>query len=225
METGKLYYKLFSDYTPEQFDHSVTLVVNRLKKWNIDVRGKKCLDVGCGGGRNLVALKRLGAREIHGLDIDEKLVGLARERSVGGNVVVGDSIELPYADESFDFIICAGVAHHVRDPQKCLDEVYRVLRDGGQAYILLYKKHFYWDTVVFMRKVAKIIPFYVMQKILWFLPANRKYNIMDNWYVTYLNFYSEEEARMLLKKFVCRKVEDTSENINVRFVVTKQTSV
>ena len=82
-KTGTLYGKLFSAYDEKLFEASVDLFAARHKRWGIDVswfKDKVCLDGGCGGGRYLVALSRLGAREVQGIDLSTEHVSLVKKR-------------------------------------------------------------------------------------------------------------------------------------------------
>lgn len=42
---------------------------------------------------------------------------------------------LPFVDDSIDFVVCNAVLEHVKEPQKIIDEIYRVLKIGGRTYI------------------------------------------------------------------------------------------
>jgi 2-polyprenyl-3-methyl-5-hydroxy-6-metoxy-1,4-benzoquinol methylase len=46
-----------------------------------------------------------------------------------------DSIKLPYADGEFDAVLSCGVLEHVFDPESSLDELFRILKPGGQLFI------------------------------------------------------------------------------------------
>lgn len=48
---------------------------------------------------------------------------------------IGDIQKLPLKDCVFDTVFCTQVLEHVPEPQKAIDEIYRVLRDGGHAII------------------------------------------------------------------------------------------
>ena len=49
--------------------------------------------------------------------------------------VHADATDLPFEDESFDFVICVHVLEHVPDDRKALREFFRVLRPGGEAVL------------------------------------------------------------------------------------------
>lgn len=58
--------------------------------------------------------------------------------------VVGDVQDLPFKNEEFGALICISVLEHVENPQKAVDEMYRILRKGGKALVyapFLYSYH------------------------------------------------------------------------------------
>ena len=82
--TSELYGSLFTAYDQKRFEESVELFEMRHKRWGIPLEwfsGKTCLDGGCGGGRFVVALAKLGAERVEGIDISEDAVAAARARS------------------------------------------------------------------------------------------------------------------------------------------------
>src|SRR5262245_43926192 len=73
--TGRLFSDLWGPYDGKLFEESVDLFVKRLQKARFDpnwFKAKSCLDAGCGGGRNSVAMARLGAKEVVGIDVGEQ---------------------------------------------------------------------------------------------------------------------------------------------------------
>lgn len=48
--------------------------------------------------------------------------------------LVCDGHDLPFADDSFDLVVCEAVLEHVFDPRRCVAEIHRVLRDGGLVF-------------------------------------------------------------------------------------------
>jgi SAM-dependent methyltransferase len=104
----------------------------------------RALDVGCGSGRTLDELARLGARA-SGVDTDPVCVRAAGER--GHDARPGTATDLPYADASFDLVTCLDVLEHVPDDVGALAEMLRVTRPGGHllltvpAYQALWSRH------------------------------------------------------------------------------------
>lgn len=99
--------------------------------------GMKLLDFGCGPGTISVGLaERISPGELHGIDMEESQVELARRAAKDGdhsNMVfhVGNATELPFDDNTFDVAHCHAVLMHVPDAQATLAEVKRVLKPGG----------------------------------------------------------------------------------------------
>ncbi len=94
-----------------------------------DLRGKRVLDAGCGGGRFAALLAREGVRVV-GLDLD--LVGLEQSRdhlgrSAGASFVQGDLFQPPFQAASFDFIYSLGVLHHTPHPPAAFAALVRVV--------------------------------------------------------------------------------------------------
>ncbi len=106
-----------------------------------DVRGcKRILDAACGNGRySRFLLKRADADAlITAFDYSRGMLKRARERLRGGRVshLAADLTRLPYADDSFDAIICGWVLEHLPDPRPGLKELARVLRPSGKVLLL-----------------------------------------------------------------------------------------
>ncbi|TSA23924.1 class I SAM-dependent methyltransferase [bacterium] len=128
-EAEKIRYK-YHFYLPELFDWIATQ----------KPRGK-LLEVGCGMGTDLLQLARCGL-EVTGIDLTENGIALAQKRfdlyQIPDELKVDDAENLSFNDNSFDIVYSFGVLHHTPDTQKSIDEVYRVLKPGGLAVIMLY---------------------------------------------------------------------------------------
>ena len=99
--------------------------------------GLRILDFGCGPGTLSVGLaKAVAPGELHGVDMEESQIELARAVAASRqqeNAVfhVGDVLDLPFDDDSFDVAHCHNVLMHIPDTQAALAEVKRVLKPGG----------------------------------------------------------------------------------------------
>jgi len=49
--------------------------------------------------------------------------------------IQGDLLNLPIKDETVDTIVCTGVLEHVSDPNKAVDEIYKILKFGGRIFL------------------------------------------------------------------------------------------
>ena len=107
-----------------------------------DLRGRRVLDLGCGyGGRTVYYAEVCGAAEVVGIEPQEGVVDLCRAfaREKGSSRTrfdVGRAEELPFPDASFDTVVSYDVLEHVEDPVAAIHEVERVLRPGGEAWLV-----------------------------------------------------------------------------------------
>jgi ubiquinone/menaquinone biosynthesis C-methylase UbiE len=100
--------------------------------------GDRVLDVGCGQGVDVRLLSsRVGPEwEVVGVDISEKMLDAARERTEHTSNVrfeSGDVMDLSFADDSFDAVQCERVLVHTDAPEQALSELARVTRPGGRV--------------------------------------------------------------------------------------------
>ncbi|WP_222983498.1 bifunctional demethylmenaquinone methyltransferase/2-methoxy-6-polyprenyl-1,4-benzoquinol methylase UbiE [Flagellimonas meishanensis] len=129
--------------------------LNRVISFGIDVKWRKrvvsflaeknpknILDIATGTGDLAIAMVRTGAKKIVGLDLSPQMLDVGKSKIVDKNLqdiiemVVGDSENLPFANDSFDAITVAFGVRNFEDLEKGLAEIYRVLRPGGHLAIL-----------------------------------------------------------------------------------------
>lgn len=113
-------------------------ILRTLPSLGVDPDLARVLDVGCGTGETDVLLAgKFG--ELHGIDISEESVSLARRRpeTQGVRYTSYDGVTLPYETGSFDFAFAITVVHHVPPAQwpAFFLELARVVRPGGLVAI------------------------------------------------------------------------------------------
>lgn len=95
----------------------------------------RILDVGCGNG-NLFNLLSDGKYELFGIDFSENMIFEAKRNCSGkASFMVADAEQLPFDDDSFDIVVCNASFHHYIHPDAVLQEMHRVLKDGGKVLI------------------------------------------------------------------------------------------
>ena len=101
--------------------------------------GATVVDIGCGAGMDLLlAATAVGpAGRAIGIDMTEKMIERARTaaRAVGlaqVDVRLGDALDLPVEADSVDFVISNGVLNLTPDKRRAFEEVFRILKPGGQ---------------------------------------------------------------------------------------------
>lgn len=107
--------------------------------------GWRVLDVGTGFGPLAFELARRHPVQVTGADRDGPVLGVARRLAAGlaGNLAAGSSVDfvqapaeaLPFADRTFDLVTASLLFQHLADPEPVVDEMRRVLRPGGHAFV------------------------------------------------------------------------------------------
>lgn len=123
---------------------------NRHRAWRKDVmkrmkveRGKKALDVCTGTGDWALALaEAVGDKgNVIGLDFSENMLKVAEEKLAKTSLknvsfINGDAMDLPFPDNSFDYVTIGFGLRNVPDYKRVLKEMHRVCKPGGQVVCL-----------------------------------------------------------------------------------------
>lgn len=106
-----------------------------------ELKGKEVLEIGYGVGWLLAELLEAGA-EVHGIDLSKSHYELCRYRFREEDIDlrVASAEDMPYPDDTFDFVAAWGVIHHASDDARCYREIHRVLKPGGRCFLMLYRK-------------------------------------------------------------------------------------
>lgn len=134
-----------NEVTAETFD--VFARNMRDKSWNgVDgmiasgIRGGDVLEVGPGPGYvGLELAKKLHPSSLTGCEISPAMLRFAEknaaEYAIPARYVLGNCMEMPFEDESFNTVISNGSLHEWENPIRAFNEIYRVLRSGGRYCI------------------------------------------------------------------------------------------
>ncbi len=121
-----------------------------------ELEGKMVLEVGSGAGGHSALFASYGARVTsvdltwaRGRSTDAKF-RLMADAANGCNALQSDGENLPFGDGVFDIVYSNGVLHHTLDTEKAIGEVFRVLKPGGKAVVMLYCKSswHYWINML-----------------------------------------------------------------------------
>lgn len=107
---------------------------------------RKVMDVGCGGGRNLVYFLNNGF-EVYGIDPNTAAINTAKALSASlapdnplMNFRVSDAEDMPFGEEYFDLVICSAVLHFARNQihfREMLMSMWKVIKPGGYFFARL----------------------------------------------------------------------------------------
>ena len=110
----------------------------RLKAFLPD--GGDVLEVAPGPGFLAIEMARDSRIRVTGLDISKTFVELARKKAAEEGVRVdfklGNASAMPFADKSFDLLVCRAAFKNFSEPERALKEMRRVLRPGGTGVII-----------------------------------------------------------------------------------------
>ncbi|MCG3206492.1 MAG: Ubiquinone/menaquinone biosynthesis C-methyltransferase UbiE [Anaerolineae bacterium] len=160
----------------------------------------KILDIGCGTGHRLRGFRLFyPSFDLYGIDITPNMLRSGQATQAGGiNLMVGDSLNIPFPNQSFDAIIISEVLHHLvsndrvescRLRELALLEILRLVKPGG--LILLHEVCFYslW------RSIAIFHLSYLFSRFNFSIPM---LNVHKN---VVVNFFTLQELERTFKQF------------------------
>jgi ubiquinone/menaquinone biosynthesis C-methylase UbiE len=159
LENQKMY---FYESFAEEFDSKMNMydTNKRLKVFYNellidDLNGKKLLDAGCGTGWfSKVAYER-GAI-VTSMDLGENLLAQVIKKCDSVRVV-GSILEIPFPENTFDYVVSSEVIEHTPDPFKAIQEMFRVLKPGGT--LILSTPNKMWYFAVWLANTFKLRPY------------------------------------------------------------------
>ncbi|PID31069.1 MAG: hypothetical protein CR982_00440 [Candidatus Cloacimonadota bacterium] len=161
----------------------------------------KVLEVGTATGMIARAISPK-VKEVFAIDFSDKMIVKAKEITKEKNIFfsIQDSSNLQFKDSSFDLVIIANVLHIIKDPEKILGEIKRVLKSDG----ILIAPTFMWKELNLLGKIQK------------FVMVRRGFPIYSQW--------NREEYISFLEKngLICIKKESINWSFNICYVECKK---
>lgn len=157
-------------------------------------KGKKVLEIGVGLGADHQRFAESGAL-LSGIDLTPRAIEMTRRRfetlGLKSDLRVGDAERLDFPDNSFDIVYSWGVIHHSPDTGKAAEEIFRVLKPGGRAKVMIYSRYSLVGALLWLR---------------YGLGAGRPFTPLVAIYAKHLESpgtkaYTESEARFLFRQF------------------------
>lgn len=120
-----------------------------------EAQGSDVLEIGVGMGADHLQWARSHPRSLTGIDLTERSVKFTKARleaaGLPAKVLIGNAEQLPFLNDSFDIIYSWGVLHHSENPKRAIQEVFRVLRPGGTARVMIYHKQSIVGLLLWLR--------------------------------------------------------------------------
>jgi len=126
------------------------------------LKNKNVLEVGCGAGRFTEVLLKSGAN-VHSIDASKAVeynFKNNKKKSKKFQIAQADLFNIPYKDESFDYVICIGVLQHTPSTDKSLKSLWKKVKPGGKLLVDHYQFTigYYLGLLPIYRTVLKHIP-------------------------------------------------------------------
>jgi 2-polyprenyl-3-methyl-5-hydroxy-6-metoxy-1,4-benzoquinol methylase len=136
---AQLYRRYYSEYAPDQqsaeiverYDAAARTLLGEIRR---STSTGVLLDVGCGTGA-FMSRARVAGFDVHGVELSEEGVALARSQFGLETVTHGTLEGAGYPAAEFDVVVAWHLIEHVSDVGAFVDEVCRVLKPGGIAVI------------------------------------------------------------------------------------------
>ncbi|MBW3012639.1 class I SAM-dependent methyltransferase [Candidatus Woesearchaeota archaeon] len=119
--------------TAKRFNHNKDVEIPNMIKFVGNIRNKKILDLGCGFGDHAKLYIKKGAKKVTGIDASKEMIKIAKERKIPNTeFFIGDlNKKLPFPKNSFDFATASLCIDYLRNLDRFLKEVYRILKPNG----------------------------------------------------------------------------------------------
>ncbi len=129
----------------------------------------KLLNLGCAHGPDFLPFTQ--SFDLYGVDFSIEMLRFAQKYSqkfhFGVSLFLADVSRLPYADATFDWAISVATYHHIKGKEKqqaALDELRRVLKPGGEAFITVWNR---WQPRFWLRRREVAVPWRKKDKVLY----------------------------------------------------------
>jgi len=187
-----------------------------LEKLNVHNSTGICLDIGCSNGIITKTIAPLFGNVV-GVDFDAVAMRMVDQNAeINLKYVYGDAMCLPFANQSFDALVCSQTYEHVPSDVKLFSEIYRVLKPGGVVYFSGPNKtfpvepHYYlpflqWLPEKWANRYVKLTgkgdEFYERSRTYWNLKkVFSNYQIIDA-IVYVLEFFSQTRKKQFARNF------------------------
>ena len=128
------------------------------------IDGGNVLEIGSGPGYfGLEWLSHTKDGQLTGLEISENMIEISRRNAAAYALekravyVGGNALEMPFEDETFDAVISNGSLHEWEDPVRVINEMFRVLKNGGYVFVSDLKRNICFP-VRWMMKMGTRLP-------------------------------------------------------------------
>ena len=148
-----------------------------------DLKNKLVLEAGCGAGRFTEILLEKGAFLVSSdlssaVDVNQENFPQSEKHLI----IQADINDMPFADDSFDVVVCLGVIQHTPNPEQTISNLYKLVKQGGSLVIDHYsfnRSHYFRLAPLYRRRLksksAEMTIPYTQQLVKKYLPLHKKF--------------------------------------------------
>jgi SAM-dependent methyltransferase len=124
-----------------------------VSQWSENLQGQRILEAGSEAGRFTEVLLHTGA-DVFSFDFSNAVEANLSNNSgrLNFHLFQGDIFKIPFAEKSFDKVLCLGVLQHTPDPKRAFMSLAKFVKPGGELVIDVYRGHvfafFHWKYVL-----------------------------------------------------------------------------
>jgi len=181
-----------------------------------EVKGKKCLDIGCGAEAPLSYYLSENKGIVTSGDVTKELVNQAKKFAKKSKISIFSAEKLPFKDKEFDFVFMMDVLEHVKNPKQAINEAIRVTKQGGKIFIE-FSPFYAYPTGHHLYGLGfpkGFIPFqFIPIKLTKSIVINSKLKTKDTpefmfWQFANLNKVSIKQFNSMLKEHNLKKIDE-----------------
>lgn len=164
------------------------------------LEGKLVLEAGSGAGRFTEVLLKYGAR-LASFDYSSAVEANARNNGASEalTLVQADILHMPFAEQSFDYVICLGVLQHTPDPEESIRSLWRMVKPGGRLVIDHYRWNLWLRLPPPLGDAEKLY-----RRLIRMLPRHRRFPAVEAltrfWFPVYWAFRDSRVMRKILAR-------------------------
>lgn len=142
-------YKRSANPTTEDLKNSALVYISYLKNIIKNLPSKdKLLDIGCGDGFFLLEAKKLGFRELYGVEPSKEAISKL-EPGINGKNIINDVFKKgQFKKNLFDIVCFFQVLDHVVDPNEFLKNCHDIIRPGGYILAIMHDAKFLTNIIM-----------------------------------------------------------------------------
>jgi ubiquinone/menaquinone biosynthesis C-methylase UbiE len=203
LKKNKIFKKNIDEYKVcSTWNYAIELLyleLNKLKNSNLENSNIKYLDIGCGNGAKTLLFQhlfKLSKNNVFGTDIATWGPYQKNKKTLPFQFKLINNNKLDFKDNSFDLITCILTLHHIKEMDKIIREIKRILKNGGIFLLIEHNAYTDYDKLIID-----------IEHLLYSAIYDKKENYIQN--PDYIQCYNKYEWNFIFEQygFKCEKMD------------------